>query len=107
MSAVLEQEGRVAALPFLTAIVEQIGRSDEVRSTTVAPSLEGQHTVAGVLSLLREPESADAADRLAGDRLMLAAFFQNIDLLYEHGYEEADAVAALVMHGVERLPDPS
>ena len=106
ISAVLEKEGRTAALPFLTAIAEQIGQADGKQSATAEPLLEGQHTVENALLLLRQPEAADAADRLATDPVMLAAFFQNVDLLYEHGYREADAVAALVMHAVERLAEP-
>ena len=102
----LEKEERTAALPFLTAIAEQIGQSHEVRGAIAEPLLEGQHTVENALRLLRQPEAADAADRLANDPVMLAAFFQNVDLLYENGYPEADAVAALVMHAVERLGEP-
>jgi hypothetical protein len=43
-----------------------------------------------------------AARELAHAPPLLAAFYQNIDLLYGCGYESADAVSALVMRALER-----
>ncbi len=43
----------------------------------------------------------DVARRLLAEPAMLAAFFQNLDLLYEHGAPGADAVALVLMRAME------
>ena len=43
----------------------------------------------------------EAALELASSPPMLAAFYQNIDLLYNDRFEDADAVSALVMRALE------
>jgi hypothetical protein len=45
----------------------------------------------------------DAARGLAADAVMLASFFQNVDLLYGHGFARADAVSGVIMRAVELL----
>lgn len=42
-----------------------------------------------------------AAFELASSPPMLAAFYQNIDLLYADGFRDADAVSALIMRALE------
>ena len=44
-----------------------------------------------------------AAGALAHDAPMLAAFFQNIDLLYEAECPDANAVSSTIMRALERL----
>ena len=56
-----------------------------------------------VLVAGRQAAPARAAARLAGDAPLLAAAFQNVDLLYAHRCPRADAVSLLVMGAVERL----
>lgn len=56
-----------------------------------------------------ERELDEAAHELASHAPVLAAFFQNIDLLYADGFAEADAVSALVMRALEfsaEMPHP-
>ena len=51
----------------------------------------------------------EAAFALASSPAMLAAFYQNIDLLYTHRFADADAVSALVMRALEHsaeMPRP-
>ncbi|HUF25469.1 MAG TPA: hypothetical protein VMM18_00710 [Gemmatimonadaceae bacterium] len=42
-----------------------------------------------------------AARRLLDDRALLAAFFQNLDLLYQHRAPRADVVSRLLMRVME------
>lgn len=52
---------------------------------------------------------SEAAHELASSPPMLAAFYQNIDLLYNDRYVDADAVSALVMRALEHsaeMPRP-
>jgi hypothetical protein len=66
-----------------------------------------------VVDLLLAAERGDAAAEhaLAGDHAMLAAFFQNVDLLYQHGCPTADAVSGLILqalhHATEAEGDPT
>jgi hypothetical protein len=48
-------------------------------------------------SLAGETAADDAANDLAAEPEMLAAFFQNLDLLPSGGHRAADAVALLIM----------
>ena len=51
----------------------------------------------------------EAAFELASSPPMLAAFYQNVDLLYNAGFPDADAVSALIMRALEHsaeLPGP-
>ena len=39
---------------------------------------------------------------MAGNPVLLSVVFQNIDLLYEHGYPGADALSVAVMSALEQ-----
>jgi hypothetical protein len=83
-----------SALPFLEAATEQVAhRGDPQDEREVGER---------ALALLRDPETEDAAARLVREPPMLAAFFQNVDLLFEHRDPRAGAVAGLVMRALER-----
>jgi hypothetical protein len=47
---------------------------------------------------------AACAEQLRTDLVLLAAVFQNIDLLYRDGYPHADAVSEIVMRALASLP---
>lgn len=91
-----------ALLPFARAAALQLARG--------GPSPEAAALrVAGLLrdaGLLAAPAVTDAAAELADDPALLAAFFQNVDLLYEESFARADAVSLLVMAALERLAPP-
>lgn len=96
-----------AALPFARAVVTQLARAP---GAAAAPAEERRvaEEVAAVLRLARPESRGDAGperagERLAADATLLAAFFQNVDLLYDHGYRHADAVSLAVMHAVSLL----
>jgi hypothetical protein len=107
----LEREGALAAAPFLEAVVLQaalpLGLDEPVEGWTARE----RQTAAEALRLLLGaaapggPSVPDAAARLRGDPRLLAAFFQNIDLLYEHGPAAADAVSLLVMQALDAPGD--
>lgn len=86
-----------AALPFLDAVAAQVARHG------------GEERAAGerALALLRDPDAPDAPARLVAEPPMLAAFFQNVDLLYLHHDPRADRVAGLVMRALELLEPPA
>lgn len=87
--------------PFLAAVAEQAARLAEPDASADAVAAEAAATRA--LALLQEPGTDEAVERLLADAPLLAAFFQNLDLLYAHAAPPADAVAALVMRALERL----
>lgn len=100
-------EDGAAALPLVAAIAGQIARASDSASPTDEERQVAERVVA-VLRLAHRTRSADAGpepagELLAGDVALLAAFFQNVDLLYEHGYAHADAVSLAVMHAVSLL----
>jgi hypothetical protein len=104
--ASLAGEGEGGAEAFVAAVVEQIAHP---LGSAAPPSEEVEgRAVAEVIRFLRDagdpaadPAHPDAARRLRGQALLLSAFFANIDLLYQHRYPDADAVAALVMRAME------
>lgn len=88
------------ALPFILAAAEQLalhrgpdGDPDEPR-LLIESLLDGARSDTG---------RAAVAARLAGDPPLLAIFFQNVDLLYEHGDPDADAVSLAVMEALGAL----
>jgi hypothetical protein len=46
---------------------------------------------------------AESEAHLERDPILLAAVFQNVDLLYRHGFPHADGVSALVMQALAAL----
>jgi hypothetical protein len=97
-----------AALPFAGAVVRQLDGVPEPGGGT--RPRDPAATAGSVAALVRGCERADgpaggAPAALAADPPLLAAFFQNVDLLYRHGYPHADAVGALVMGAVELLDE--
>jgi hypothetical protein len=88
------------ALRFAAAVAEQVGRS-------TGTGREGERAAAErtLELLLGSPGDASGAAALAGRPALLAAFFQNVDLLHLAADPRADAVSALVMAALERLGD--
>lgn len=81
------------AIPFAVAVLRQLARAGN----------SGAETARAVVELLQAAGGEDAepgAERLAHHHPMLAAFFQNADLLYEYGYAGADAVSSMVLHAL-------
>lgn len=91
----------VEALAFVEAVVEQaVHRLGPERS----PVLAGATASMGkrVVSFLEaaaegEPSRTRAAEELAGEPVILAAFYQNLDLLPAASSAPADAIALLVL----------
>lgn len=97
---VLEGEGREGALRFAAEVT---GQAAHRHGTGRDPAAEEQAVGSLVLDLVLRPRAPDAPARLAAAPPLLAAFFQNVDLLYEHHDPGADAVSGLVMHALEIL----
>ena len=98
----------LAALPFLDAAARQLAApagpapgGEEEAGERVAALLE---LAAAVGDAGGGPEAAGVA--LAEDPVLLAVFFQNVDLLYAHGYPGADAVSLAVMEAIGLLEGP-
>jgi hypothetical protein len=104
-------EGRLgpggADLPFAAAVVRQLTR--HATEDPVAPAEVAERVVDLLLAAERGDEAAEHA--LAADHAMLAAFFQNVDLLYQHAHPTADSVSALILqalhHATESERDPT
>lgn len=90
----------LAALPFLESAARQLAGLPEPAERVVA-----------LLELAATPREAGggpeaAAAALAEDPVLLAVLFQNVDLLYAHGYPGADTVSLAVMEAVGLLEGP-
>jgi hypothetical protein len=97
-----------AALPFAAAVVRQLEGVPEPGGGTRlrAPAASARTVAALVRGCERPGGPADGAPAaLAADPPLLAAFFQNVDLLYRYGHPHADAVGALVMRALEALDE--
>ncbi len=93
---------------FVEAVVLMVAHPlGAVNADWIASELATAERVVGLLqrSLAGEDVVAAAADELAAEPAMLAAFFQNLDLLPTGGHRAADAVALLVMLGLSRLEE--
>lgn len=112
IGAALAEESADTAGPFVEAVTFQ--HSHPLGIDPAEPATQRERRSARlVLEVLRascgsqsERAAREAADLLASDPALHAAFFQNIDLLYEYRYAQADAVAAMVMRALEHL-EPS
>lgn len=96
---------------FVSHVVEQyIHRLGAVSDSPISERGEALRVRAlidhaGDAHLIEEPRALALRDRaahdLAGDPALLAAFFQNIDLLYADRFPRADAVSALILRALE------
>lgn len=96
-----------ADFPFAAAVVRQLTR--HASDPAVAPTAIAMRVADLLLAVERGDRDAEHA--LAADHAMLAAFFQNVDLLYQHGHPTADAVSGLILqalhHAAEAEDDPT
>ena len=104
-------------LPFLKAVTEQAAYRLGDDLPAAGDSALERRVGERALALVREaglagsadapPGRADAAaGRLANDPALLAAFFQNVDLLFIHDVPAAEQVAALVLEATARIDAP-
>lgn len=96
-------DGR-AALPFLAAAAAQLGSPLEPGGRRRSPEREREAALRAVRVLqaaAAPPEDGGGPDAaallLAADPALLAVFFGNVDLLFESGYDGADAVGTAVV----------
>ena len=111
--ATLAARDMEAALPFVRAVISQLlaphdadaapPGADQVRhlGDRVVALVQAAAESGADRGTSAQPEAAAVA--LAHDAPMLAAFFQNIDLLYEAECPDANAVSTTVMRALERL----
>lgn len=91
-----------AALPFAAAVTLQLARTPGL----AASAAEEREVARRVAALLDAPAGPGTAASLAADPPLLAAVFQNADLLFAHHFPGADAVSLLVMEALALL-EPS
>ncbi|HET6764777.1 MAG TPA: hypothetical protein VFH27_13925 [Longimicrobiaceae bacterium] len=92
--------------PFVRAVVQQLCASTGAYGQPEEGAAEArvERAARGFVDRAMSGEPpAELGAGLADDVPLLAAFFQNVDLLYEHGYAQADAVSGLIMAALERL----
>jgi hypothetical protein len=88
-----------SAEPFVAAVVRQIA---EPFATPAEDRPDAEGLRRRILHLLGKSVD-DAGRELAADVVLLASFFQNVDLLYEHGFARADHVSAAIMRAMEAM----
>ena len=94
------------ALSFLAAVAEQVVHHLRPEPPVDAAATEEWAVASRALALMREAVEGEIdapARRLLAEPEMLAAFFQNVDLLYAAAAREADAAGAVVMRAMELL----
>lgn len=88
-------------MPFVTAVVSQLARVMDVDDAESAQRVELlADLVTEIVMAVESGETGLAVPDLAADPLLLATFFQNIDLLYSHSYEHADALSMLTLEAI-------
>lgn len=101
---------RSPSLAFAEAVLAQAGHPigvprDPAREAAVAS------TLCALLERVDDGQASatagDAVASLVGDPELLAAFFQNVDLLYGAAAPEADRIAAWIMAAVEEVGRPA
>ena len=85
---------RLGASPGDPASAEHVAR----RVRALVDDAGDAHAIVDPVALERRDR---AAHELAGDPALLAAFFQNVDLLYAGQFFCADAVSALILRALE------
>lgn len=87
--------------PFVQAVVTQLSRGIEEPGAGAQQQVEWlTERLTSILIRLEQGESATISEELVLDPLLLASIFQNIDLLYEHGYPHADALSMLTLEAI-------
>lgn len=107
----LSPEERRALAPFLDAVSRQVAYglgADPHSSDAETRAIDAEERAMTVLQdagAVGEPSTSEGVDaaarRLLAEPPMLAAFFQNLDLLFEHRASGAEAVARLLMRAME------
>ena len=92
--ALLRERLGDAGAPFAEAVTLQL-----TRAGAAAAAEDG--TARRVSEIVASPGGEQWPGRLAADPELLSSFFQNVDLLYRHGFAEADAVGLLIMRALE------
>ena len=114
LSAAARTHVRVAAgtrhlgelVEFVEAVVLLVAHPlGDPETPATAPELAAADRVIALVqrAAADESEAVDAAGELAAEPEMLAAFFQNLDLLPGGGHRAADAVTLLVLLALGRL----
>lgn len=107
----LRRGGASAAAAFVEAVTVQAAFPLGLDAPPREWARRERAVADAVLSLLMDAGTGGAGPapgapaQLRHDPPLLAAFFQNVDLLYAHGYRDADAVSALVMRALEGLDE--
>lgn len=91
------------ASPFVDAVVAQLARGVAEAGAGAQQRVDELSDLLTTLLLACEQEEVEtAASVLVQDTDLLSAVFQNIDLLYDHGYPHADQVSMVTLDAVHR-----
>lgn len=91
------------ALPFARAVFTQLARAPGAYSDSHTHDIDA--LALRISALLRSAASGGSSmgDSLMAEPIMAAAFFQNVDLLYDSSFPRADAVSSAIMQALEGL----
>lgn len=87
--------------PFLHAVAAQVAGHRATPGAAAAAHLDAAR--ADARAVVHERDADTAARCLLRDPPLLAAFFQNADLLFEHDSEFANPISAIVMRALELI----
>ena len=89
--------------PFVAAVVGQLSRSMDDAGAGAQEQLEWlSDRLANILAASEQSDHEPAIGLMMEDPVLLAAIFQNIDLLYAHDYPWADAISVMTLEAVHR-----
>ena len=87
----------------MEAVVLQLSRVEEAEGDADTFRTDGlARLLAAVLHAVERGAEEDAANLLENQPLLISSIFQNVDLLYEHGYPAADALSLATLTAIHR-----
>lgn len=94
-----------SALPFARAVFTQLARGPGAYAASSAPEIDS--LARRISRMFHAAESGDSSigDELAAQPLIAAAFFQNIDLLYDSRFPRADLVSVAIGQALQTLSE--
>jgi hypothetical protein len=91
------------AARFIDAATSQVARA--TGSPETQPLDPMAERIAGMIRAVEQGDTESVRAALSADPVILAAFFQNVDLLYADAHEHADAVSMVILEALHHATE--
>jgi hypothetical protein len=91
------------AARFIDAATSQVARA--TGSPGTQPPDPIAERIAGMIRAVEQGDSESVRTALSADPVILAAFFQNVDLLYTDSHEHADVVSMVILEALHHATE--